>query len=556
MARSFSGVNQSLDSADGTTQITATPLTMACWFNTSVASTLQALMHIGLATGGGTASYFGLEVNNSDQVIASARAGSTTNSAVTSTTYSTNTWSHACGVFASATDRRAFLNGGGKGTNATSRTPTSLSRYIIGLRNDNGGDLTGLIAEACIWSAALDDSEVAALAAGYRPDLIRPGSVVEYWSIFGRTSPEINLYSATALTVNGATLADHPRIYYPRKRLIVPKATVTANKLPPLLTNAQTFFAPKIARAVAPALLTNTQSFPAAHVTGLVRPALLTNAQTFYSPTLKLTVKPAALTNTQSFPAATISVASASKQPPLLTNTQTVYGPTIRVTLKPSALVNAQTFQAPRIASALKPVLLTNAQVFFGPRLRLTIKPSALSNGQTFGAPTILLAGAVVPPLYVNAQVFYGPTIVTASHGVGKRRRLKRINRLNPNYVEPETQSEPESSRAAEPEEASAGHADAPSSVPFAEGLVAPPAPVAKVSRSTQRRHAKRAYAETAEHARLLAEADALLAQGMADLEAGRLAEAERLEAEFHAMRRKREAEERFLILAAMELLF
>ena len=76
---------------------------------------------------------------------------------------------------------------------------------------------TGDLAEAAVWNVALTDAEVAALARGIHPFLIRPDALVAYWPILGRYSPEINLKSNSATMAIQGTLsqAAHPRIFRP-----------------------------------------------------------------------------------------------------------------------------------------------------------------------------------------------------------------------------------------------------------------------------------------------------------------------------------------------------
>jgi hypothetical protein len=133
--------------------------------------------------------------------------------AVSSATFTSGTWHHACGVWVGDSDRRVFLNGT-KQTNATGvSTPTSqdfnIGRYG-GTAPANYYD--GDMAEVGLWSAALSDSEVASLAKGFPPSRIRPQSLAQYWPLYG-ASTEASL-NGSVLTNNGTTKsAAHPRSY-------------------------------------------------------------------------------------------------------------------------------------------------------------------------------------------------------------------------------------------------------------------------------------------------------------------------------------------------------
>lgn len=197
--------------------VTAAPLTMACWFRTTSLTAEQLLLSIGRS--GTSNHYFFLELGANavnDPIYFGANAGSGVAFAGINTTVATNTWYHAAGVSSSAASRFAFWNGT-KGTeNTTSRTPSSLNTTGIGVLTNNtpstAATLRGEIAEAGIWSAALDDAEVAALAKGVSPLKVRPQSLVLYAPLVRES---INVKGGVTLSATGSpTVAAHPRIYY------------------------------------------------------------------------------------------------------------------------------------------------------------------------------------------------------------------------------------------------------------------------------------------------------------------------------------------------------
>ena len=132
-----------------------------------------------------------------------------------------DTWFHFAGVWISSTSRAAYLNGGNKGTSSVNVTPTGIDRVQFGARSRNGGastdygDFDGL-GEIGLWNAALTDAEVAVLAKGVSPLMVRPQSLVAYWPLLGNQSPEIDLVGGYDMTLNAApTKAAHPRVIYP-----------------------------------------------------------------------------------------------------------------------------------------------------------------------------------------------------------------------------------------------------------------------------------------------------------------------------------------------------
>jgi hypothetical protein len=56
------------------------------------------------------------------------------------------------------------------------------------------------------------------LSLGYSPLFVRPQSLVAYWPLIGRNSPELELIGGQGGTLTGTTQAEHPRIIRPKRR--------------------------------------------------------------------------------------------------------------------------------------------------------------------------------------------------------------------------------------------------------------------------------------------------------------------------------------------------
>jgi hypothetical protein len=215
MARNFTRASSHYLEYEGAL-VTAVPLTMACWFRSDSATVAQELMAIGRADSENH--YFGMNAVGSvggDPIwaITSSGGGPGQVQAATSTGYSANTWHHACGVWAAANDRRAYIDGGSKGTNASSSTPSGLTRTSIGRRTllTPLHYMSGRIALPAIWNVALSDEEVAALARGLDPRTIRPESLVGGWELWGLNSPEPDFTGfGRHMIVNGPIAAPEP----------------------------------------------------------------------------------------------------------------------------------------------------------------------------------------------------------------------------------------------------------------------------------------------------------------------------------------------------------
>jgi hypothetical protein len=170
-----------------------------------------------------------------DPIYVQSRDASGTSSAVSTSGYSANTWHHACAVFGSGSDRRAFIDGGSKGTDSTSRAPTGLDRAAIGAlaRSLPTFHMSGHIAEAAIWNVALSDAEVALLARSYCPLFIRPEYLKAYWPLI--REPDLDKVGRYNMTVyNSPGVMPHPPIIYPA----VPTVPLGSAGISPLLLRA------------------------------------------------------------------------------------------------------------------------------------------------------------------------------------------------------------------------------------------------------------------------------------------------------------------------------
>lgn len=195
----------------GSAVVTAYPYTMAIWFYVATTTANRVLMDMGSTTAD-SGQY--LAANSSGTVEMQPRVAGSGTITTTTTSYTANTWHHAAVVYASATDRRVFLDGGGKATSAVNRAfAATIDRTLIGRRlrtNVYSSSINGRLAEAGLWSAALSDDEVYALSRGYRPSLIRTDSLVLYVPMVRSVQ---DLAGGETLTTVGGTPAviEHPR---------------------------------------------------------------------------------------------------------------------------------------------------------------------------------------------------------------------------------------------------------------------------------------------------------------------------------------------------------
>lgn len=211
MAYDFDGTNDYIEG--DAANVTAAPLTMACWFRPANTTTNFSLMSLSVDTG--ATDRFVLQaagaISGDPVRLQITQSGTTSNAAVSASGYTANNWWHAAGVFTSATSRKAFISGTGGTADTANIAPSGVNRTGIGYHITSGSRATftnGRIAEAAIWNVALTDDEVASLATGIRPSLIRPDSLVFYAPLVREAADYRN---GISMTVSGATVADHTR---------------------------------------------------------------------------------------------------------------------------------------------------------------------------------------------------------------------------------------------------------------------------------------------------------------------------------------------------------
>ena len=205
------------------TPLTAAPLTFACWFYADATVGAQAVC----INSSGANRYFAIDIWSDSYISATTRQSSATFATAT-TTYSTNTWHHACAVFAASNDRRIYQDGGNKGTDTGNQSPSSIDGITLGSNFVSGNPaahFSGRLAEVAFWDVALTDDEAAALATGIRPIYVRPSGLVAYWPLIRDTDQDfVGGYNLTPL--NTPTVADHPpTVIYPVPQFkLVPSA--------------------------------------------------------------------------------------------------------------------------------------------------------------------------------------------------------------------------------------------------------------------------------------------------------------------------------------------
>lgn len=320
--------------------VSATPLTMACWFYSDDATVLQTLMSIGQSAD--NTNFFSLHADGSvaGDPVRISRNGSVV--ASTTTGYTVNTWHHACAVYADATTRASYIDGGSKGTDSTSWTPSGMNVTSIGRLERNSTTkryMSGRVAWPAIWNVALTDAEVLMLARGFSPHMVRPEALVAFWPLHGNDSPEPDLFGGFALTLSGSpTKAESVRLFVPSGgRLYVPAGGASPQTLSPeSIASAEAFGTP----VVTPGEVS-------------LAPESIASAEAFGSPVVTpgaVTLSPSSIETAEAFGTPTVSPGAVTVSPESIGSAEAFGTPVVTpgaVSLAPSSIASAEAFGTP-----------------------------------------------------------------------------------------------------------------------------------------------------------------------------------------------------------------
>lgn len=175
-------------------------------------------------SGSGTSKQIRLGAGSGGKFIMGSR-GASTQSPSAHYDNSNTTWFHLVGAFIANNDQKLYVNGTLDQTNTTTSIISDFAdsdEFYIGTGIESGTNLTGRsweggIAEVAAYAADLSADEIAALAKGFSPLMVRPSALVGYWPLGGPYAPSIiDPVGSNTLTANGgASVESHPRIIYP-----------------------------------------------------------------------------------------------------------------------------------------------------------------------------------------------------------------------------------------------------------------------------------------------------------------------------------------------------
>lgn len=205
MARNFNGTSARIHVSSAV--VTATPYTMACRFRTTNMTQVAALLTLSSSSSNYSTLFFRGDVAG-DPIDVLIHAGAGQHVARSTTGCTSGQWHHACGVFTSSTSRTVYLDGGSSATNTTATSPSPNQTEIGAWRSSSW--FSGDIADVGFWNAALTEAEIASLAKGVTPALVRPQNLLPHLELIREV---IDVRRGTAFTDVNTTAAAHPRIY-------------------------------------------------------------------------------------------------------------------------------------------------------------------------------------------------------------------------------------------------------------------------------------------------------------------------------------------------------
>lgn len=349
MAITLNGSSQYLERT--TTAGASLPLTISAWFNTDSATTDQVIW---AESSTSVVSRHTFAINTSGKLqAATVDTAGTAYTAISTNSVTANPtsppskhWHHGAAAFVNNGNRSVFLDGD-KINTTTSPTPSvgTRNRTNIGCRfqgtTTRQGYFDGAIAELCVWTVELTDSEIIALANGAHPLSIRPASILSYYPLGGFFGDSGNDFSSGGrnMTVGGIpTYEDHPSIYYPQPRYFASEATTAQSITLDLISAATTVHQPSIT----PGAVNITLPVIAA-------------TTTVYEPTvtaLPINIALPVIAATTTVHQPSINVGAVDIAAPLIAATTTVYEPQLNtsVTVALDAIAATTTVYGPIVA--------------------------------------------------------------------------------------------------------------------------------------------------------------------------------------------------------------
>lgn len=215
MALDFNGTSDELTCTSSVLGNTMMPMTMAGWCKLDSTTGEHAIVGVGNSSSSAPIAFLHVK-NNKPRLFARDNVNQTTE-ALGVTNVGTTAVAHLAATLVSG-GSEVFLNGVSDDTGPAGATgATTLDRTTIGVLHVGGSEanyFNGQLAEIGVWNVQLTAAEIAALAAGFSPMMIRPSALVLYAPLVR----DILDRKGNAFTASGTTVVAHPRIIYPHRK--------------------------------------------------------------------------------------------------------------------------------------------------------------------------------------------------------------------------------------------------------------------------------------------------------------------------------------------------
>lgn len=205
----------------------AEPFSLVAWAKPLILGASQVLVSVALS-GGASTNRHNLRISAGGQFNALSQFGGTFDLATTSTALAVDVWGHGAAAFAATNSRTCWLNGSGKGTNASNVVGITLNRTTVGasyVSPFRGQYADAVIGPGAIYRAAITDDEALLLGAlRLHPHLVRPWDLVACWDLGEQgVDCEPDYVGGYDLAITGAVAVDGPPgIIYPPAPDFVP----------------------------------------------------------------------------------------------------------------------------------------------------------------------------------------------------------------------------------------------------------------------------------------------------------------------------------------------
>jgi hypothetical protein len=357
-----------------------------------------------------------------------------------------NAWHHIAITYdrGSLTNDPVIYVDGSSVTVTEVSTPTMMIqsgevRVRIGEDAANASDFDGRLAECAIWNVLLTADEIASLARGTNPTLIRTTALEVYIPLDGNASPETEWVVGTTGTVTGAVYVEHPPkamgvFDWPEGWLGAFMAAVAGGQTitPTAIASGEAFGTATLHQQVRPSAIGSVEAFGATLLRLTITSTGLASAEAVGTPTLNLVLRLAGIVSLEAFGAVALHqqirpggiVTAEQFGTPIVSTGGLFIVPaglasaeafgTLRVNqqLRAVAIASAEAFGALRVTQDIRPTGIGTAEALGAPRLGFVLQPGGLASAEAFGVPLVLPGAVLLVPTGIASAEVFGSVVV------------------------------------------------------------------------------------------------------------------------------------------------